>query len=281
LILSCQELHMWCAKCQADVAAIASADNQRALCATCSSELLVAPPPTSNSPVVRDPRELLAKWAQEDALDPLQRMPAAATNLPLTGARTPPRPGKPAGKPPQRRYDGDHPTHQSKKPAATPATVETKTTPAVMPTPVAAMEADGPRPPQDVVIHNQHLVAGNPHFQAAALQAQQKKPDRSGRWVTFAGQLAAYLGVGTLTVGAAMVLMAYFGGPQNYAPTGWLVTTAGQMLLFLGVVTLVSGGMEQTTQEVAERIDSLGATIIRLEEYRAQKANEEKKTDAA
>lgn len=272
---------MWCAKCQADVAAIASADNQRALCATCSSELLVAPPHSAASPVVRDPRELLAKWAQEDALDPLQRMPAAATNLPPVGSKIPNRPGKPAGRPPQRRYDGDHPTHPTAKPAPAPASVETKKNADNPTVPVVPAEIAGPQAPQDVVIHNQHLVAGNPHFPAAALQAHPKKPDRSGRWVTLAGQLAAYLGVGTLTVGAAMVLMAYFGGPQNYAPTGWLVTTAGQMLLFLGVVTLVSGGMEQTTQEVADRIDSLGATIIRLEEYRAQKASEEKKTDAA
>lgn len=169
---------MWCAKCQADVAAIASADNQRALCATCSSELLVAPPPSASSPVVRDPRELLAKWAQEDALDPLQRMPAAATNLPPVGPKAPNRPGKQTGRPAQRRYDGDHPTHPTAKPApaTAPATVETKKTAAVPATPVAPVAVETPPPPQDVVIHNQHLVAGNPHFPAAALQAHLKKP---------------------------------------------------------------------------------------------------------
>jgi hypothetical protein len=37
------------------------------------------------------------------------------------------------------------------------------------------------------------------------------------------------------------------------------------MFLFLGVVTLVSGGMEQTTNEVARRVDTLGEKIARLE----------------
>ncbi|MEI4884364.1 hypothetical protein, partial [Klebsiella pneumoniae] len=76
----------------------------------------------------------------------------------------------------------------------------------------------------------------------------------------------AYIGVGGLTVGTALVLMGYFGGPASYATTGWLVTTAGQMLLFLGVVTLVSGGMEQTTQEVARRIDTIGERLVRIEQ---------------
>jgi len=38
------------------------------------------------------------------------------------------------------------------------------------------------------------------------------------------------------------------------------------MLLFLGVVTLVSGGMEQTTDEVARRIDQLGEKILHIEQ---------------
>jgi hypothetical protein len=80
------------------------------------------------------------------------------------------------------------------------------------------------------------------------------------------GQLLAYGGVLGLTVGTAMVVWGYFGGPQSFAPTGWLIATLGQMLLFLGVVTLVSGGMEQTTEEVARRIDRLGERLIRIEQ---------------
>ena len=63
-----------------------------------------------------------------------------------------------------------------------------------------------------------------------------------------------------------MVMWSYFGGPANYAPTGWLIATAGQMLLFFGVVTLVSGGLEQTTEQVNKRIEQLGDHIIRIEQ---------------
>lgn len=67
------------------------------------------------------------------------------------------------------------------------------------------------------------------------------------------------------TCGTALVLWAYFGGPEAYAPTGWLMTTFGQMMLFLGVITLVSGGMEQTQREVVYRIDQLGDRLLRME----------------
>jgi hypothetical protein len=40
---------------------------------------------------------------------------------------------------------------------------------------------------------------------------------------------------------------------------------AGQMILILGVVTLVSGGMEQTNEDVRVRIERLGERIIRIE----------------
>jgi hypothetical protein len=92
-------------------------------------------------------------------------------------------------------------------------------------------------------------------------------PRKTTNWVSTTGQIFAYLGVGTLTVGTVMVLVSYFGGQTQHAPTGWLITTAGQMLLFLGVVTLVSGGMEQTTQEVARQIDTINEKILRIEQH--------------
>ena len=81
-----------------------------------------------------------------------------------------------------------------------------------------------------------------------------------------AGQLLAYAGVLGMTAGACFVVWSYFGGPANYAPMGWLLATAGQMLLFFGVVTLVSGGLEQTTEQVNKRIEQLGDHIIRIEQ---------------
>jgi outer membrane murein-binding lipoprotein Lpp len=96
--------------------------------------------------------------------------------------------------------------------------------------------------------------------------AVQQPAQRSGNWATTIGQLCAYGGVAVLTLGTVMVLSGYFGGPINYAPTGWLVAAVGQMLLFLGVVTLVSGGMEQTVDEVSWRIDHLAEQLMRLEQ---------------
>jgi hypothetical protein len=104
----------------------------------------------------------------------------------------------------------------------------------------------------------------SPHFNVqAAIQDQNR---RKGSLSSSAGQILAYLGILGLTVGTSFVLLGHFAGPAHLAPTGWLITTAGQMLLFLGVVTLVSGGMEQTTAEVARRIDSLNEKIVRIEQ---------------
>ena len=99
-------------------------------------------------------------------------------------------------------------------------------------------------------------------MQGSLLGTERKRAN----WTSIIGQLVAYAGVALLTVGTTLIVWSYFGGPANYVPTGWLTTTAGQMLLFLGVVTLVSGGMEQTTEEVRTRIDALGERIIRIEQ---------------
>lgn len=109
-----------------------------------------------------------------------------------------------------------------------------------------------------------HPVLSAPHFDVQAAKIRHQK--RSFNWTSFFGQLLAYGGVAMLTTGTVLILWGYFGGPTNYTPTGWLIATAGQMLLFLGVVTLVSGGMEQTTEEVSRRIDSLGDKLIRIEQ---------------
>lgn len=230
---------MWCEKCQADVAAQASLDNQHLHCTACGNELAIPAASAKAAQPARDPRELLARWAQEDALDPFGPLlttpwePASRPSPPLTTAseQTPERTE------PQLRFDSPHQVGG------------------------AAVHA-GPW---------RHAAAlwqekTGPHF--GPLPAT--RPDESARWVALVGQMFAYLGVGTLTIGAVLVLIGYFGGPASYAPTGWLVTTAGQMLLFLGVVTLISGGMEQTTQEVTRRIDTLGDRLIRIEQVAVQ-----------
>jgi hypothetical protein len=111
-----------------------------------------------------------------------------------------------------------------------------------------------------------HAAMRAPHFDLETYaETAGRKP---GRQESIFGQLLAYLGVGLLTIGTALVVWGYFGGPavQRYQSTGWLISTAGQMLLFLGVVTLVSGGMQQTTHEVAQRVEHLGGRMHRIEQ---------------
>ena len=125
-----------------------------------------------------------------------------------------------------------------------------------------------PESPSSVpVIHAPHGL-NPPHYTAVPARSVAK----GSNWVTAVGQVFAYFGVGGLTIGTVLVLMGYFGGPTSYATTGWLVATAGQMLLFLGVVTLVSGGMEQTTHEVTQRIERLGDHIFRIERHTSEQA---------
>ena len=106
---------------------------------------------------------------------------------------------------------------------------------------------------------------GGPHFTPDPLVF--RKTERSSGWIALAGQILAYGGVALITVGTALVLGGYFGGPENYTPTGWLTATVGQMLLFLGVVTLVSTGMEQTNAQVTERVEQMSEHILRFEHH--------------
>jgi hypothetical protein len=53
---------------------------------------------------------------------------------------------------------------------------------------------------------------------------------------------------------------------MHFTPTGWLIATFGQLLLVSGVITLLSSGMERSTREVAQRIESLGERLLRFEQ---------------
>lgn len=124
-------------------------------------------------------------------------------------------------------------------------------------------------------VHRPHSVENRaPHISATASRPPRKQTDSSpsGNAESILGHLIAYLGVLGLTIGGILIVWSYFGGPENYAPTGWFITTIGQMLLFLGVVTLVSKGLEQTTVEVTRRVDSLGEQLSRLEQALGQES---------
>ncbi|MGE0375878.1 MAG: hypothetical protein AB7Q45_10735 [Planctomycetaceae bacterium] len=264
---------MWCAGCQTDVAGEFSADGQSLRCSSCGGEVSSVKSPSLH-PKTREIRDLLERWSTEELLDPdLAARPApptpppemlwaaaAAMSIAPTSAapaeevlaksqaepesavRQPSRIGRP-----KFRLDSEHPPHSG----------------STVPVPAPHPRRDA-EPAPHTRLDSAHTNTPAPHFNMEAAFEGRKLP---GSGESLWGQLLAYAGIGLLTVGTGMVVWGYFGGPDNYTPTGWLLATAGQMLLFLGVVTLVSGGMEQTTHEVSRRIQMLGDQMVRIERH--------------
>lgn len=285
---------MWCAKCQSEVAVEVRPNSQRLQCATCGSEILPkmsgrsSPVPPGNPPPAtppaepdnftpgitptisgKSPHELLARWAGKQMFDPYgPLLPSEPTKDSSRAPRVvPPQPEMPppAPAPTPAAYD------QSAKLRVDPAftqgwsEVPAPHVPAPTSRPAARKSklVDQEMPP-GYQAHAPAQLRG-PHFDPSRM----RQPIQKLGWVAVFGQTLAYVGAATLTIGAGLVLVGYLGGPTHYAPTGWFTTTVGQMLLFLGVVTLVSAGMEQTTVEVAQRIDTLGEQLDRME-HRSQ-----------
>ena len=74
---------MWCPQCQTDVSGEASADGTRLACAACGTEILAHVPAEKPG---RSPKDLLSRWAKEDAIDGI----------------------RPPGMPPEPRHLGQH-----------------------------------------------------------------------------------------------------------------------------------------------------------------------------
>lgn len=295
---------MWCAQCQSDVATEVAADGQSLLCTTCGGEVRKVFAPSLH-PDVQRARDVLARLSKNtgenkaeganpaagrvDALKPeaaagdqaIDDEPSESIAVPRPVSAKPPADSRSAASEPARderpqaaarrqlepgpaadgsdkpaptrqfRIDAAHPVAERARahvPHASPSSRESER-PIAVAAPVRRRDDAA------------HAAIPPPHFEVAAA-ARKTPPGRSeSTW----GQLLAYLGVAVLTVGTALVLWGYFGGPPAYAPTGWLVTTAGQMLLLLGVITLVSGGMQQTTHEVASRVAHLDGRMHRIE----------------
>lgn len=218
---------MWCPACRADVAAELSQDSRRFRCARCAAELGIAKGALASLPTPAVPTD-----AERNARELLARW--SAQNL-----------------------------------LAAPAVVRT-TVPIDSPTSgPEAIQAIPPSEPQPVERRRKRRrvdrnMASDLIQQTLPLITEQpvKKPASLGSTI---GQMCAYFGIGLITCGTSVVLWGFFGGPEHYAPTGWLVTTIGQMFLFLGVVTLISSSMEQTSAEIAGRMDALGQRLIRIE----------------
>ncbi|MEX1097096.1 MAG: hypothetical protein WED34_13695 [Planctomycetales bacterium] len=265
---------MWCPNCQADVAAEVSADNQRVRCASCGDELSSVQPASAGEKT-RHALELLERWSSASLLDPYGPVPKSRprrdsekTADTTAEERKPVAPRRPPQ--PHFRLDAQHDPPFGKPQPDERAESETRPPAAASVESSVADDARRDAPPldervrpQDPRIHAPHASLGAPHFDVQALIRDE--PPAKANVATAAGQYLAYFGVGTLAVGTILVLWGYFGGPENYAPTGWLIATAGQMLLFLGVVTLVSGGMDQTNHDVKTRIERLGEQILRFE----------------
>ena len=273
---------MWCANCQADVAGEVSADARSLLCTTCGGEVSSIKAPI-NLRGARGAQELLDRWNTEEILDPYQ--PGRRTAIPTADdADFAIEPADSETKP-HRRIDSAHVEPIVQQPVETESDEQTEVQrePRVARRPSqrsfrvdaghAVPDGGAVPPPHDPRddhvsvagrIDRSHDHAPSPHFNISSAFEDRRKP---GHGETVWGQLLAYAGVGVLTVGTGLVVWGYFGGPDNYTPTGWLLATAGQMLLFLGVVTLISGGMEQTTHAVTQRIERLGDHIIRIERH--------------
>lgn len=329
---------MWCGKCQSDVAAEVSPDNQRVFCTICGALLsTIDLPPTR--PITerlgdrtKDARELLQRWSSGQVIDPFGPLPKtpAPPSEPRPISVAPPKESVAAIPAPApvtvvaeaatprvpvvtRELVVERPLPQILNPLA--AAVEpslpqvspnlnplaassdaTSSAPTIIPTPFVTAVAANSFYRVDAAHPADHFASAKPTMAASeesigpfaskpTVTETKREPRRpmlwfptwdpavwrseansSGSWSSMAGQFLAYAGVLGMTVGACLVVWSYFGGAANYAPMGWVLATAGQMLLFFGVVTLVSGGLEQTTDQVNKRIEQLGDHIIRIEQ---------------
>jgi len=253
---------MWCTSCQSDVAAEVSSDSTRVHCAICGSDL-GSTAAAKISDKTKEARALLARWSNREILDPYGPLTKAESRLQTdsslfghseksTGSSAPP-PATPSSNDFQRSLSSS----EVERSAAVQDEVESWTEDA---------EQTAEYEPEEPVEEYQQTSVPRLHADYRDIQSLIEEEDQKPNWLGLVGQLMAYGGVAVLTIGTTLVLWGYYGGPANYASTGWLISTAGQMLLFLGVITLVSAGMEQTSNSVSRRIDRLGQRIFQFEQ---------------
>ena len=246
---------MWCTSCQSDVAAEVSPDSKRVQCATCGSDLGTTSA-ARISDKTKEARELLARWSNREILDPygpLTRSESRAhSSASLFEQPEPPR-TETVSQPVRKAEPEPAPAFQTNESHMNSETV------------LDQADADVFHE-TDQVEDDEEEILPRLHSEYRDIQDLIEEDDQKPNWLGLVGQLMAYGGVAVLTIGTTLVLWGYYGGPANYASTGWLISTAGQMLLFLGVITLVSAGMEQTTSSVSRRIDRLGKRIFLFEQ---------------
>ncbi|MGC1273062.1 MAG: hypothetical protein WBC44_05100 [Planctomycetaceae bacterium] len=257
---------MWCDRCRTDAAAEISSSTGHAACATCGHDL-----GSIRRPATDHARELLKKWSA--GID-LEEKPEPIVARPDLTAPTPSRDSALAD---MASADRD----RVRRPAEpVPPPCETEENPASIEPLVVSMPFVAPdETPSAIRIDAAHAEgAKTPHFDVQMAIAA--RSEKSGNASQVIGQVLAYAGVLSLTVGTALVIWSYFGGESDYAPTGWLVATGGQMLLFLGVVTLVAGSLEQTNRDVRVRVESIGERLARIEQIAVELAKQNRANTA-
>lgn len=308
---------MWCATCKAEVAGEVSHDTRSIACANCGTQVSTGRTGQASGRT-RQARELLERWSTERFLDPYgpvtsprgsgrsSESEVAGGALPFEGTLTTAGPSsEPA---PAEAAPSAEPQDQSRQPATAhsvsaearaiaemleqsqPGSATNETQVETSGTPVTESDPTvESRPTSPVSIQGGSGLKTESHAQPVSYRnstefdledAAREASESQASWVGVAGQFLAYGGVAVLTVGTVLVLWGHFGGPDVYAPTGWLITTAGQMLLFLGVVTLISGGLESTTREVTRRIDALARQLRRIEQATTADAGRRHESDS-
>ncbi|QDU08288.1 hypothetical protein [Gimesia aquarii] len=250
---------MWCTSCQSDVAAEVSTDSKRVHCAICGNDLGTTAA-TRISDKTQEARNLLARWSNREILDPYGPLSKVESRPQFASS-----PFEQSEKndlenvPPQAAVK----EQINEKPTSTHAQVSN--TP-YQETPIPVEQKLESEPIHEESISFQQAAIPRLRSDYRDIQDLIEDDEQSPNWLGLVGQLMAYGGVAVLTIGTTLVLWGYYGGPANYASTGWLISTAGQMLLFLGVITLVSAGMEQTSSSVSRRIDRLAQRIFLFEQ---------------
>jgi len=254
---------MWCASCQQEVDPRPATVGGDPVCPRCSARLNPSADDGTDASS-RKARELLERWSRRDVFEPElpSWTPPTVVVDDASSADAGTRHRRSSNSPPATlepvRVDTAHAEDDDDEPGRSPGSIPDQ------------LDA-GQHPGHDV-------PAAPPHFplEASRTSSSAAGGGRQAAW----GQLLAYIGVLGLTSGAALIIWHYFGTAPVDAPTAWLVATIGQMLLFLGVIMLVSGGIEQTTDEVSERVRILGEQLVRIEQAAHNRGVPEPKSPA-
>lgn len=256
---------MWCPSCRADVAAELSTDNRRMMCARCRTDIGAAAGASIHSAhsasqprtteAERDARELLARWSAQNVLEPVAGIKPIPSSMGSSETSHMP--------PSELRFDPPK--------LITPAP-STQFVSAVRQQPAPVLQMPSTAAPTSIDAANQSeaieqeksvdtTYTNNQHNTRHDDDGHVSFATRRASWMSLAGQLCAYAGVGLLTCGTVLVMWSYFGGPGRYMPTGWLIAAVGQMLLFLGVIALISSGLDQSSHEIGWRINHLAEEV--------------------